>query len=100
MSINNIDMNSSIGSNKATSVLARTAEPAVKFQDVLSSFMSDAEQTQAVTAEQTNQLLTGEVNNLHEITIANTEAELTLNLAIQVRNKVIDAYNEVMRMQV
>lgn len=100
MSISSIDMISSIGSSATSSVQKSTAQPAVKFADVLTTFMSDAEQTQAVTAAQSNQLLTGEVNNLHEITIANAEAELTLNLAVQVRNKVVDAYNEIMRMQV
>jgi flagellar hook-basal body complex protein FliE len=47
-------------------------------------------------AEQKQQLLaTGQINNLHEVTIASEKAD-----TVQIRNKIIEAYNEVMRMQI
>lgn len=70
------------------------------FSDVLNQAMEQVNaaetQSEAVSAE----LLTGENTDIHTAMIAVQKAELTLNLAIQVRNKVVEAYNEVMRMQV
>lgn len=47
----------------------------------------------------TNQLVTGEVQDVHEVMIASQKASLSLQLTVQVRNKVVEAYQEVMRMQ-
>jgi len=42
----------------------------------------------------------GKIENLHEVSMALARADLSLRLLIQVRNKVVDAYQEVMRMQI
>ena len=47
----------------------------------------------------TNELVTGEVKDIHEVMIASQKASLSLQLTVQVRNKVVEAYQEVMRMQ-
>jgi flagellar hook-basal body complex protein FliE len=39
-------------------------------------------------------------DNLHEVTIATAKADLALQYTIQVRTKIMDAYNEIMRMQI
>lgn len=41
----------------------------------------------------------GEIENIHDVTIATEQAKLALDLTIAVRNKVVDAYKEIMRMQ-
>ncbi len=46
------------------------------------------------------QLQTGESRNLHEVMIAMEKADISLKLAVQMRNKVLEAYQEIMRMQV
>ena len=43
---------------------------------------------------------TGENMNLHEMMIAMEKADISLRFMVQVRNKAVDAYNEIMRMQV
>jgi flagellar hook-basal body complex protein FliE len=47
-----------------------------------------------------NQLLTGEGGELHNVALAAQQAELAFELGLQVRNKVVSAYQEIMRMQV
>ena len=47
-----------------------------------------------------NMLATGEIDSIHEVTIASQKAEIALQFAIGVKNKVMDAYKEIMRMQV
>ncbi|KXG77606.1 Flagellar hook-basal body complex protein FliE [Fervidicola ferrireducens] len=45
-------------------------------------------------------MLAGEDVSVHEIMIAAEKAKLSLDLAIQVRNKALEAYQEIMRMQI
>ena len=45
-------------------------------------------------------LATGEMNNLHEVMMSLEKAKLSFELALQVRNKLLEGYQEVMRMQV
>jgi len=70
------------------------------FKDVLTEALSTAGYTDAVDKASTLELLMGESDDLAALMIDISKAELSLNLALQIRNKVIDAYNEVMRMSV
>lgn len=45
-------------------------------------------------------LAAGEAQNLHEIMVRLEESRISLQLALQVRNRVLEAYQDVMRMQV
>ena len=72
----------------------------IKFANILSDALSAATQADAVDKVSALELLTGQSDDLSGLLIDAQKAELSLNLALQLRNKVIDAYNEVMRMQV
>lgn len=45
-------------------------------------------------------LATGEIQNLHQVTIDSLKADIALQFTLQIRNKVIEAYQEIMRMQI
>lgn len=45
-------------------------------------------------------LATGKSSNIHQTMLAVTQAELGFNMLVQLRNKAIEAYQDVMRMQV
>ena len=45
------------------------------------------------------QAVTGNLSDIHDATIAATRAQVTLELVAAVRNKGVDAFNEIMRMQ-
>lgn len=47
----------------------------------------------------TEQLATGELTNVHSVLIASEQLALTIQLTTQVRNKAVEAYQEIMRMQ-
>lgn len=49
--------------------------------------------------DMTNKFISGEVDDLHSVMIATEEARLSLELAVQVRNKCIEAYKEINNMQ-
>jgi flagellar hook-basal body complex protein FliE len=47
-----------------------------------------------------NKLFTGETGNLHQAMIASQEASVSFSLMVEVRNKLVESYQELMRMQV
>jgi len=56
---------------------------------------------QIVNADnQVRKLAAGEVDNLHQVMISMEEAKMTFQLALQVRNRLLEAYQEVLRMQI
>ena len=69
-----------------------------------SSFLEEAFakviQTEAADKMVGLEALSGTGGDLHNAVIAAEKAELTLNLALQIRSKIIESYQEVMRMQV
>ena len=72
----------------------------VNFGDLFKQSLEKVNAAQHKSDEMTNQLITGEVKDVHEVMIASQKASLSLQLTLQVRNKVVEAYQEVMRMQV
>ena len=70
------------------------------FANVLSDAFATAKEKDAADKSSMVQLLMGEGDDLSRLLIDAQKAELSLQLALQIRNKVIDAYNEVMRMSV
>ncbi len=70
------------------------------FSDMLTQAILDAEQADMESSAHTDALLAGETDDIAAVMIAGSKAELSLNLVVQVRNKVIDAYNQIMQMQV
>ncbi len=79
---------------------ANTSESSTQFKDFLTQAIDQAELTSADNQAYTDALLMGEVSNLHDATIAAREAELSLSLTVQIRDRLVDAYTEIMRMQV
>lgn len=75
-------------------------EPTQSFQEVLKNAFNQVNQLQKESQGMTQKLITGEVEDVHQVMIAAQKASLSLDLTIQVRNKVIEAYQEVMRMQI
>lgn len=45
-------------------------------------------------------LATGEIDNIHDVVIATQKAEMALQFGIEVKNKIMDAYQEIMRIQI
>lgn len=50
--------------------------------------------------EITQKAVLGEVDNVHDVLIAAEEARLSLELTVQIRNKIVEAYQEINRMQI
>jgi flagellar hook-basal body complex protein FliE len=62
--------------------------------------MEEVNQLQNEADRSIEQLVAGESKNLHETMIAMEKANISFRLMMEVRNKIIEAYQDVMRMQV
>jgi len=67
------------------------------FKDALLSLVDNAERTETVTRDDAYKLSIGEVDDLHTIMINSAKADIALQMMVQLRNKALDAYSEVMR---
>ena len=76
------------------------AESDAKFSDVFSDVYNLAENTDAADKESVLSLLTGDVDDISSVMIDSQKAEIALSLTLEIRNKLLEAYNEVMNMQV
>jgi flagellar hook-basal body complex protein FliE len=77
------------------------AEPGgAGFGSILRDAVNQVEGLRADAGDSVSRLLSGEDEELHTAALATQRAELSFELFLQVRNKVVQAYQEVMRMQV
>ena len=70
------------------------------FGDVLREAVDKVASVQAEAKAGIEGFLKGENSDLHTVILQNQRAELTFDFALEVRNKVVEAYHEIMRMQV
>ncbi len=70
------------------------------FRSLLDSAIANVEATRQSADRQIEQFLAGEGGELHTAALAAQKAELAFELFLQVRNKVVQAYQEIMRMQI
>jgi len=72
----------------------------LSFKDLLNNALNEISELEETAENGSNALATGEVDDLHSIMIDTEKADIALQLTIQIRNKILDAYNEIMRMQI
>jgi len=70
------------------------------FGNVLKDYLQQVNDLQQEADKSVRELVTGQVDNVHEVVVAMSEADLSFRLMMQIRNKLVDAYHEIMRMQV
>lgn len=70
------------------------------FADALKNAVENVDEAQKAADGQIEAFVAGEQENLHEVMIAMNEARLTFELMTEVRNRMLETYQELMRMQV
>ncbi len=77
-----------------------SSEAQQTFANTLKDAISNVNAQQLQSDTMTQKLINGGDVELHEVMIASQKASITLNATMEVRNKVIEAYQEIMRMSV
>lgn len=70
------------------------------FGETMTNALDRVDQAQKASEAQVEAFIAGETENTHEVVIAMNQAELHFQLLTEVRNKLLDGYQELMRMQV
>ena len=80
--------------------LKKTEQTGEKFSEVLSKFINDVSDLQNQADMSIEKLAAGEVADVHQVMKAVEEANIALELMLEIRNRIVDAYQEIMRMPV
>lgn len=70
------------------------------FSDTLKEKLNEVNDKQINAENETSDFIQGKDTNIHNVMLKTEEAKLSLQLAVQVRNKLLEAYQEMNRMQV
>ena len=70
------------------------------FADYLKNALYQVSDLENQSTDLTNAFAAGQTDNIHDVMIAAQKADIALQFTMQIRNKVMDAYSEIMRMQV
>ena len=103
--MDDITINSHLQALKGLSSSAPAGSPdkepdGPSFADTLAQSLEKVNDLQKEADQAITEFASGETGNIHETMIAVNKADLAFRLTMQVRNKIVEAYNEVLRMQV
>lgn len=83
--------------------LTGLAAPALgrpSFAETLTSALADVNQLQAARDRTVREMVAGQVSEVHDVMVAAEEAQLAFELLLEVRNRLLESYQEIMRLQV
>ena len=70
------------------------------FGDMVTNGLNDLQEVQGQADKLAQQAATGDLTDLHDYMIASTQASLQTELTVAVRNRAVESFNEIMRMQI
>jgi len=77
-----------------------SGQPQVSFADMLKDAVGKVNTMQKDADTKMTELATGKTDNIQEVMVTTEKADIAMRLMVNIRNKVIDAYQEIMKMQV
>lgn len=86
----------SIFKNEETKAVNGEKERGI-FRDVLETAMNNVVTTDDAAVNDTENLATGDVDDLHRLGIDNYEASLAVSMMVQIRNRALESYNQIMQ---
>ncbi len=100
MEVNNISNIIRMKPGLTKTLSENSLENTVSFSTFLKDSIENVNILEKKEKEYDLKIATGELENIHEAMIASKKADIALQLTMQIRNKVLDAYKEIMRMQI
>jgi flagellar hook-basal body complex protein FliE len=98
--VNISEISNNLGLGKTPLAQDTNAVSGDSFANILKNAIGEVNQSQVKAYDAMEGIATGKVPNLQEAVQRIEEAELSLKLALEVKNKAINAYKEIMKMQV
>ncbi|NLG87990.1 MAG: flagellar hook-basal body complex protein FliE [Clostridiaceae bacterium] len=76
------------------------AEEQTSFRDIMMKALKEVSGLEKQADSITEDFIAGRTDSIHSVLIAAEKASISLELIVEIRNRVLDAYNEIMRMQI
>ena len=98
MDINNIS--EILSNNNINEFKSESNQEKLNFGKILTEALNKVNDDQLHADEMDRMLASGEIDNVHDVTIGAQKAQLTLSLAVEIKSQLMEAYKEIMRLQV
>ncbi len=69
------------------------------FKETFNSFLENVNGMQSASSAAQRAFLSGETNDVHQVMSKSEEAKVAFNMLMEIRNKTLEAYNEILRMR-
>jgi flagellar hook-basal body complex protein FliE len=102
MKINDFIINNRASMNSlqtAKNVETNSANEGMSFLDTLKEKLDEVNERQIESESAAEAFIKGEDVDIHEVMLKSEEAKMSLQMAVQIRNKLVEAYQELNRMQ-
>ena len=93
----NTDRINSFGLNSEKSAGASGEDTGLGFKEIFQDVINNVEETEAATKMDAYKLSVGEMDDMHTMIINAAKADVALQTMVQLRNKFLDAYSEIIR---
>ncbi|HHW47992.1 MAG TPA: flagellar hook-basal body complex protein FliE [Clostridiaceae bacterium] len=100
MAINSITQLKPLSLSQHSIVTNDRNDAAVSFIDYLNSALEKTNNLIIESEKLAEDFAAGRTDNIHQVLIAAEKADIAFQFTVQIRNKILDAYNEIMRMQI
>ena len=97
---NSLPVTGNAPAKDSTATASLNGSGLTSFANQLKTALAEVNSSQVQANEVTKKFLTGEIQDVHQVMIAMQEARLTMQMAVEVRSKLVEAYQEISRMQV
>lgn len=97
ISVSSINTNEIINSITKSLNIQENEDSFIPFKDMLEEAISNVYSSDNLVKTDALKIASGDTDALHDLTINMAQADLAVQTLVQVRNKALDAYNEIMR---
>lgn len=85
---------------KSSSTAGKASSETTPFADLVKDFVAETNVNQAEAHQSVKDLVSGDANSIHDVVMTASKAELAFRLMMEIRNRLISSYQEIIRMQV
>lgn len=100
MSISSVGHATSAGVPVPPALEGASAKSEVPFSRLVSDMIQDTNHQHLQAQQSVRDLVTGKTDNIHEVALSAANADLAFRFVMEIRDRLINSYQEVMRMQV
>lgn len=96
----NVESISPIGSEVTSQISKLSSHESIDFSDWLSGQIKEINTQSLETTAAVKQVVAGDIENLHQVIMQISKTQRSFEMAVQVRDRMLEGYQEIMRMQV